>query len=210
MSAAGPRPFVGPASAGQRATHDCEPPEGGPTNTRQRACAPVGAVVAFICACVVACIAMPASAADPPRTMHGSADGFAAPGVVLAWGVLRGADDATTVVVVRIAADPAQFGSVAAVGIDPFTQQMKPLFAPTPTTRSIDLRVPRAHFSDFPRTELRLFGSASPAQSDPPALVVFFLGVPDTTPEVTSEAALESYLAQRIARARANPGSKPP
>ena len=96
------------------------------------------------------------------------------------------------------------------MGVDPFTQQTKPLLAPTPTTRSIDLRMPRAHFSDFPRTELRLSGSVSPAQSDPPALVVFFLGVPDTTPEFTSAAALESYLAERIARARANPGSKPP
>jgi len=34
--------------------------------------------------------------------------------------------------------------------------------------------------------------------------------VPDTTPEFASEAALESYLAQRIARAHAGPGSKAP
>jgi len=172
----------------------------------------VRAVVNFALAsaCVASGIAMPASAADPPRTMHGSADAFAAAGVVLAWGVLRGADDASTAVVVRIAADPAQFGSVAAAGIDPFTQQTKPLLGPTPTTRNVDLRVPRAHFADFPRTELRLYGAAIPAPSDMPGLVVFFLGVPDTTPEFASEAALESYLAQRIARARANPGSRPP
>ena len=34
--------------------------------------------------------------------VHGSADAYAAPGVALAWGVLRGADERATVVVVRI------------------------------------------------------------------------------------------------------------
>ena len=67
----------------------------------------VRAAIAFVSGCVVAGIAMAAQPADSPRTMHGSADAFAAPGVVLAWGVLRGADDASTTVVVRIAADPA-------------------------------------------------------------------------------------------------------
>ena len=41
-------------------------------------------------------------------------------------------------------------------------------------------------------------------------LVVFYLGVPDTTPEFATEAALDGYLADRIARLRASPGSKAP
>ena len=166
--------------------------------------------LARVCVCVAVGIAKPAQAADPAREMHGSADVFAAPGVALAWGVLRGANDATTIVVVRIAADPAQFASVAAVGRDPFTQQVKPLLPATATTRTIDLRVPRAHFADFPRTELFLYDAAAPAQSATPKLVVFYLGVPDTTPEFATEAALESYLVQRIARARTGSGSKTP
>jgi hypothetical protein len=163
-----------------------------------------------ICLCVAAAIAMPVPAAEPAREVHGSADVFAAPGIALAWGILRGASDATTTVVVRIAADPAQYASVAIAGRDPFTQQAKPLLPATPTTRAIDLRVPRAHFAEFPRTELLLYDSAAPAQSATPKLVVFYLGVPDTTPELASEAALESYLAERIAGALARPGDKPP
>jgi hypothetical protein len=170
------------------------------------------AVVALarVIASVAAAIAMPALTADPPREVHGSADVFAAPGVTLAWGILRGASDATTTVVVRIAADPAQYASVAVAGRDPFTQQAKPLLPATPTTRAIDLRVPRAHFAEFPRTELLLYDSAAPAQSATPKLVVFYLGVPDTTPELASEAALETYLAERVAGARGRPGDKPP
>ena len=75
---------------------------------------------------------------------------------------------------------------------------------------TFDLRMPRPHFADFPRTELRFYGSLTANETDPPKLVVFYLGVPDTTPEFASEAALETYLADRIARVRANTGSKAP
>ena len=96
------------------------------------------------------------------------------------------------------------------MGIDPFTQRQQPLLPVTALAADIDVRVPRAHFADFPRTEVRLFGSADADGTGAPKLVVYYLGVPDTTPEFASASALESYLAQRIARARAATGSKTP
>lgn len=168
--------------------------------------------IAVLLLCVAGAIAaLPiAGAVDGPREMHGSADIFAAPGVALAWGVLRGATEAATEVVIRIAADPAMFASLAVVGGDPFTKGERPIFPITSTTAGIDVRVPRTHFADFPRTELRLFVSARPAPNEAPALVVFYLGVPDTAPEFPSATALESYLAARIAQARQGAGSKQP
>ena len=168
------------------------------------------ALLLLACFCIAAGVAHRASAADMPREVHGSADIFSAPGVALAWGVLRGASEVATLVVVRIVADRDAFASMAVIGLDPFTQRQQPLLPMTPTATGVDVRVPRAHFADFPRTELRLFGSANATQTDAPKLVVFYLGVPDTTPEFASEAALESYLALRIARARAGTGSKAP
>ena len=167
-------------------------------------------LLAFAWLCVAAAAPQRAIAADGPREAHGSADAFAAPGVTLAWGVLRGATESTTLVVVRIAAARDAFASVAVVGLDPFTQRQQPLLGATPVTADIDIRVPRAHFADFPRTELRLYGMPDAGGTGAPALVVYYLGVPDTTPEFASEAALESYLVQRIARARAGIGGKTP
>jgi len=160
--------------------------------------------------CVAAAIPQRADAADGPRAAHGSADAFAAPGVTLAWGVLRGATEAATLVVVRIVAAREAFATVDVIGIDPFTQRQQTLLARTPAAAGVNIRVPRAHFADFPRTEVRLHAAASTGGADAPALVVYYLGVPDTTPEFASEIALESYLAQRIERARAGTGSKPP
>ena len=130
--------------------------------------------------------------------------------MTLAWGVLRGATEADTRIVIRIATDRNAFAAVAVIGSDPFTKAERPILPVTPTATGVDVRVPRAHFADFPRTELRLFGSANPAPDEAPKLVVFYLGVPDTAPEFPSAAALETYLAARIARAREGTGSKPP
>jgi deoxyribose-phosphate aldolase len=61
-------------------------------------------------ALVGAGLAERAVAADPAQTVHGSADVYAAPGIALAWGILRGANEAATTVVVRVAADSQSFG----------------------------------------------------------------------------------------------------
>ena len=140
------------------------------------------------------------SIADAPREVHGVADAYAGPGMALAWGILRGADEASTQVVVRIIADPQVYSAVAAVGKNPFSGEQRALLPSTPTAGTVDVRIPRTQYADFPRTELRFYGS--PAVRDP-TLVVFYLGVPDTTPEFATEANLNAYLGDRIARARA-------
>lgn len=168
-------------------------------------------VLMLACAVIAAGPSDRAAAAEAaPRAVHGSADIFAAAGVTLAWAVLRGATEAATLVVVRIAANREAFASASVVGIDPFTQREQALLPPTATAPGIDVRVPRAQFADFPRTEFRLFASASPAPNDAPKLVIYYLGVPDTTPEFASGTALETYLAARIAGAGGGAGSKTP
>lgn len=161
------------------------------------------------CCAFIVLVAAAAGAAEPPRQVHGSADAYAAPGVVLAWGVLRGADEAATVVVIRIVTDPQAYPVVAATGSNPFSQRRQVLRPARESGGSVDVRVPRTQFADFPRTELYFYASASPPQSGTPQLVVYYLGVPDTTPEFASEANLAGYLADRIARLRAA-GNKAP
>ncbi|MCG3188923.1 MAG: hypothetical protein LKCHEGNO_01143 [Burkholderiaceae bacterium] len=129
--------------------------------------------------------------------MHGAHDAWAEPGLALAWGVLRGRDEASTRVVIRIEADPQRYARVTAIGRDPFgggTVEIAVAREPDGVAR---IELPRSHFADHPRTELRFF---APAQAAP--VLVYFQGVPDTTPEFNSEAALQQDLQRRIARAR--------
>ena len=148
-------------------------------------------------------------AADAPREAHGSSDAFAAPGVRLAWGVLRGANEASTIVVMRVVTDAQVYPWLSLTGMDPFTKAERTVQTATQSAGVLDVRMPRAQFADFPRTELRLFGSSSAAQGGEPALVVYYHGVPDTTPEFNDAARLDAHLATRIATLRGT-GGKPP
>jgi len=131
---------------------------------------------------------------------HGVADAFARPGVALAWGVLRGASEADTLVVVRVETSAPEYAYVSAEGVDPFTQVRKMLRGPTRAGSGVDLEFSRAHFADFPRTEFRFAASEAGAAT---VLTVYYLGVPDTTPEFPTRAALARYLADRLVRERA-------
>jgi hypothetical protein len=165
----------------------------------------------LLASCALAAgVAVRANATEAPREIHGMADAFAVPGVALAWGVVRGASEAATVVVVRIVTDPAAYPWVAAVGNDPFTQGQRPLLPAVQSAGVIDLRSPRTHFADFPRTEFRFYDSAAVARQNAPRLVVFFLGVPDTTPEFATEDKLDAYLNDSLARLRGGTGKKAP
>jgi hypothetical protein len=142
----------------------------------------------------------PHANAAEPLEVHGSADAYAATGIALAWAVLRGTDEATTLVVVRIAADPKMYPFVALTGVDPFTQGRQPLLSATESTGMLEARSPRSRFADFPRSELRLYASRESMQTDTPALIVFYQGLPDTTPEFATEAKLDAYLTDRLRR----------
>jgi hypothetical protein len=149
---------------------------------------------------LASCAAVPPSAPKPAREVHGMADAFTAPGVALAWGVLRGADEAATVVVMRIVTQRGSYPWLAVAGSDPFTKSRWQVMPATRSADVTDVRAPRSHFAEFPRTEVRFYESAAAAQQDRPALIVFFLGVPDTTPEFTTDDKLQSYLRDRVAR----------
>lgn len=156
-------------------------------------------------AAVALCASIAHAAPDDTREAHGVADAYARPGVALAWGILRGKSEADTVVVVRVDADSPAYAFVSAEGIDPFTQQRKTIQPPTRAIGGVDLRFPRSHFADFPRTEFR-FSATGNATS--PVLTVYYLGVPDTTPEFPTQDALGRYLTDRLTRERATGGTK--
>lgn len=161
------------------------------------------------CACTALGCVSHAADLKPAAEMHGASDAFAAPGIALAWGILRGKDEAGTEVVVRLETDPAAYASVAVTGVDPFTRSSQPLAPITRIPGTIEVRLPRSRFADLPRTEWRLYKSANPAVGEPPALLVYYQGIPDTTPEFNDEAKLREDLARRIERARREAKGKP-
>ncbi len=154
---------------------------------------------------------LPALASGQSPEIHGENSVFAAPGVAVAWGVLRGpSEDATQVVLRLVATGPPAYPYVGVDAVDPFTGTRRPVLAPRPLGEALDVRSPRATFADFPRREIRLFRTADDARAGAPGLTVYYLGVPDTTPEFTSEPPLLAYLADAVAKVRAASGGRAP
>lgn len=153
----------------------------------------------WLLTCIAAGAAPAALAQDTaPLEVHGALDAYAGHGVALAWGVLRGRDEASTEVFVRVEADPARWRTLEVVGIDPFTRQRAPL-APRIAlgTAAATLRIARARFAELPQSEWRFLREPVGA-----GLVVYYRGVPDTTPEFTDARQLDASLAERLERAR--------
>ncbi len=142
----------------------------------------------------------PALATGESEELHGQDSAFAAPGVAIVWGVLRGATEVETQVVIRIARRGEGYGFLSMDQVDPFTRERRPVLEGLPLGGHVDVRSPRTTYADFPRREIHLYRTVEEWRAGRPALTVYYLGVPDTTPEFTTEAALAAYLASTLSR----------
>lgn len=125
-------------------------------------------------ALTLALVAWPAVLAAQGREIHGADSLFAAPGVGIAWGVLRGATEAETQVVVRIARRGEVYGFVSVEAVDPFTRERRPVLEGRPLGDQVDVRSPRPGFGDFPRREFHLYRTADDWRARRPALTVYY------------------------------------
>ncbi|MGB9369842.1 MAG: hypothetical protein WCE79_27930 [Xanthobacteraceae bacterium] len=151
----------------------------------------------WLASIALAAVLLGPAAAQETR-VHGENSIFASAGVKLGWAVKRGASETETLVIVRVVAADAGYRTVSVDGVDPFTKDRKVFVPARPLERQTDLSIPRAQFSDHPSTEFHFFASAEDAAANRPKLTVFYLGVPDTTPEFADQAAAEAYFAKML------------
>ena len=125
--------------------------------------------------------------------IHGENSSFVGHGVALAWGVLRGVREDDTQVVLRVALAGGEYVAISMEGVDPFTQRREDFLVMQALGERLDIRTPRSTFADFPRREIHFY-TATDRQARRPSLTVYFMGLPDTTPEFATEVALVRYL----------------
>jgi hypothetical protein len=150
-----------------------------------------------------------AAAAAGAAEIHGENSSFAGQGVVLVWGILKAPDEEQSQVLVRIVpADPAAYAGLRVEGVDPFTGARREILPAGPLDQGVELRERRGGFAEYTRREFHFFkGSGRPAAR--PTLTIYFLGVPDTTPEFLAEGPLAAYLDEAIAKLKGRAGQAP-
>lgn len=140
------------------------------------------------------------SRVDAAERVHGADAVFATDELRIVWAVRKDQAEDKTEVVIRVANPRGAFRYVGVDGTDPFTKARATLVGGAALTASIDLRSLRTGFAEWPSRELHLYRSEAEWRAKAPSLTVYYLGVPDTTPEFAGEAALQAYLDKAAAK----------
>ncbi len=139
-------------------------------------------------------LAMGVRAQDAAKSVHGADGVFVSPEVAIVWAVLKSPAGDKASVWFRVVNSAQKFAYVAVDGVDPFTKSRKRVEKGVPISADARTQSDRDTFSDLPSREIHLYRTESDWRADKPALTVYYLGVPDTTPEFSSIDAMDNYF----------------
>jgi hypothetical protein len=137
------------------------------------------------------------------EAIHGADGVFVSPDIAIVWAVLKEPavvkEPAQTTgdraaVWLRIVNRSRAFSRLSIDGVDPFTSTRERLESGVALAQEARIGADRGRFSDLPSRELHFYRSDDDWRAERPALNVYYLGVPDTTPEFSTRAAMDAYL----------------
>ena len=126
--------------------------------------------------------------------VHGADSLFVTPDVAIVWAVLKQPASDHATVWLRIVNRTRKFSHVGVDGVDPFSKKRVPIEPGIALAAEVVLASDRDSFSDSPSREVHLYGSESDWRAARPRLTIYYLGVPDTTPEFSNRATMDAYL----------------
>jgi hypothetical protein len=134
--------------------------------------------------------------------IHGADSSFRAQGITILWAILKGTSEETSQVYIRILHDQATAPALMFFGaeaVDPFSKE-RAWVIKAPLKDNQTLQILRTEFRDKTERWLHFYRDRESLEKGQPALTIFYHGVPDTAPELLTEAELEAYLAQALSR----------
>ena len=139
-------------------------------------------------------IATSAFAQGKTEVLHGADGIFVSPDVAIVWAVLKQPSGDKATVWLRVVNSTRKFSHVSVDGVDPFSNKRERVEAGMPLVSEVRISSDRDTFSDLPSRELHFYRTEGDWMADKPDLTVYYLGVPDTTPEFSKRSALDEYL----------------
>ncbi len=149
-----------------------------------------------------------AFAQTPHESQHGAHEIFVSPDAAVVWAVLKAPTGDKAAVWLRIVSASKIFSHISIDGVDPFSKKRERVQQGMPLRGEARIESDRETFSDLPSREVHFYRSEVDLSAERPALTVYYLGVPDQTPEFSSRAALDSYLS--AAKLVPSPAGLPP
>lgn len=151
-------------------------------------------VLRILSSVVLACVFGTAGAQAKEDALHGADGIFVSPDAAIVWAVLKQPSGDKAAVWLRVVNANRKFRFVAVDGVDPFSKKRERLEAGRKLDVELRLSSDRDTFADLPSREIHFFRTEAELRANKAALTVYYLGVPDTTPEFSAVAAMDEYF----------------
>jgi hypothetical protein len=148
----------------------------------------------FLCVALGATGATNAFAQTSHESLHGAHEVFVSPDAAVVWAVLKSPASDKAAVWLRVVNTGKKFSHVSVDGVDPFSKKRERVQPGVPLSTDVRIESDRESFSDLPSREVHFYRSEADLRAEKPALTVYYLGVPDQTPEFSTRAALDAYF----------------
>jgi hypothetical protein len=132
---------------------------------------------------------------------HGADSAFEREGITILWAILKGSTEESSWVYIKIVnsgKNPFQTFSVEAV--DPFTKEKEWVVKGKELKKENLVRSNRTSFRDKTARRILFYQSMEAFEKENPDMAIYYLGVPDTSPEVLSEKEMENYFEKALER----------
>lgn len=141
------------------------------------------------------------SPAQSQTEFHGADSVFEREGITILWAILKGPTEESSWVYIKIinsGKNPFQIFSAEAV--DPFSQEKEWVVKGKKLEKENLLRSNRTSFRDKTARRILFYRSTEACEKENPDMAIYYLGIPDTSPEVLSEKEMEGYFEKAIER----------
>ena len=128
------------------------------------------------------------------EALHGADGIFVVPDAAIVWAVLKQPSGDKAAVWLRIVNRTRKFSHVAIDGVDPFSKKRERVEVGARLEAEARIASDRDTFSDLPSREVHFYRTEADLRANKPALTVYYLGVPDTTPEFSTRSAMDEYF----------------
>lgn len=146
---------------------------------------------------------MESSQAQGKREYHGADSIFEKEGMIMLWAILKGSTEESSWVYIKIiqtGGGPASFQLFGVEAEDPFSNQKEWVVKGEAFKKENMVKSIRASFREKTARRVLFYEKAEDLLKENPAMIVYYLGVPDTSPEFMTEREIENYFEKAFSR----------
>ena len=135
------------------------------------------------------------------KEFHGADSVFEREGITILWAILKGPTEESSWVYIKIInSGKSSFQIFSVEAVDPFSKEKEWVVKGKKLKKENLIRSNRTSFRDKTARRILFYQSMEACEKENPDMTVYYLGVPDTSPEVLSEKEMENYFEKAIER----------